>query len=167
MPKKKFREDLFYRLNTIQIEIPPLRERPDDILPLANHILTALCAKNDKVVNRFSTDAEESLLKYGWPGNVRELQNMISRAYYLSSSRVIQKGDLPLSVSGQAISLGEHMFELPYKDAKDYVLEKFEVEYLSHQLRKNNGNISQTANECGIDRRSIHRLINKYKLVVQ
>ena len=162
---KQFREDLFYRLNTIQIEIPPLRERTDDILPLANHFLNLLCSKNDKVVNRFSSDAEESLLIYGWPGNVRELQNMISRAFYLCSSRVIQKADLPISISGQTISLDEKMFNLSYKDAKDYVLEKFEIEYLTHQLRKNLGNISKTAIECGIDRRSIHRLINKYAIM--
>ncbi len=162
---KQFREDLFYRLNTIQIEIPPLRERTDDILPLANHFLNLLCSKNDKVVNRFSSDAEESMLIYGWPGNVRELQNMISRAFFLCSSRVIQTADLPISVSGQTISLDEKMFDLSYKDAKDYVLEKFEIEYLTHQLRKNSGNISKTAIDCGIDRRSIHRLINKYAIM--
>lgn len=163
--EKKIREDLYYRINTIQIAIPPLRERPDDILLLAHHFLNILCTKNDKAVNRFSSDAEDSLLKYGWPGNVRELQNMISRAFYLCSSRVIQKGDLPLTVSGQAISLDDKMFDLSYKEAKDYVLEKFEIEYLTHKLRHFNGNISQAAANCGIDRRSIHRLINKYKII--
>jgi two-component system, NtrC family, response regulator HydG len=164
--EKKFREDLYYRLNTIQVEIPPLRERNDDILPLANHFLTLLSTKNDKVVNGFSSDAEDSLIQYAWPGNVRELQNMISRAFYLCSGRVIQKGDLPISVSGQTISIDEKMFDLSYKDAKDYVLEKFEVEYLTHHLRQFNGNISKTAEHCGIDRRSIHRLINKYNLII-
>ncbi len=164
--EKKFREDLFYRLNTIQIEIPPLRDRTVDILPLANHFLNMLSSKNDRTVSRFSSDAEETLLKYAWPGNVRELQNMISRAFYLCSSRVIQRADLPISISGRAISLDDKMFDLAYKDAKDYVIEKFEIEYLTHQLRKNSGNISKTAIQCGIDRRSIHRLINKYNLII-
>ena len=164
--ESKFREDLYYRMNTIQIHIPPLRERIADILPLAYHYLNELGAKNNRSVQRFSTEAETALEHYAWPGNVRELQNMVSRAYYLCASRVIQKADLPLPDSGKKIALEEHMFELNYKEAKDYVLERFEVEYLTHQLRKNNGNISHTAQACGIDRRSIHRLINKYNLVV-
>ncbi len=164
--ESKFREDLYYRLNTIQIHIPPLRERTADILPLAYHYLNELSSKNNRLVQRFSSEAENALEQYTWPGNVRELQNMVSRAYYLCSSRIIQKADLPLPDSGKKIALEDHMFEMNYKEAKEYVLERFEVEYLTHQLRKNNGNISQTAQACGIDRRSIHRLINKYKLVV-
>jgi DNA-binding NtrC family response regulator len=162
----KFREDLYYRMNTIQIQVPPLRERIDDIPPLANHFLNELSAKNNRPVQRFSSEAEQALRQYSWPGNVRELQNMISRAYYLCSSRVIQKADLPLPDTGKKIALEDHMFDMAYKEAKDYVLERFEVEYLTYQLRKNDGNISRTAETCGIDRRSIHRLINKYKLVV-
>jgi len=164
--ESKFREDLYYRLNTIQIHIPPLRERTADILPLAYHYLNELSGKNNRLVQRFSSEAENALEQYNWPGNVRELQNMVSRAYYLCASRIIQKADLPLPDSGKKIALEDHMFDMNYKEAKEYVLERFEVEYLTHQLRKNNGNISQTAQACGIDRRSIHRLINKYKLVV-
>jgi transcriptional regulator with PAS, ATPase and Fis domain len=164
--ESKFRDDLYYRLNTIQIQIPPLRERTDDILPLAYHYLNELSAKNERSIQRFSSEAENALQHYPWPGNVRELQNMISRAYYLCSSRVIQKADLPLPDTGKKIALDDRMFNMDYKDAKEYVLEKFEVEYLTHQLRRNGGNISQTAAVCGIDRRTIHRLVNKYNLVV-
>jgi DNA-binding NtrC family response regulator len=163
----KFREDLYYRLNTIQIEIPPLRDRMDDILPLAYHCLTDLCTKNDNIVRRFSPEAEEALKNYAWPGNVRELQNIISRAFFLCSSKVIQKAELPIPYSEHSISLDHKMFDLSYKNAKEYVLEKFEIEYLTRQLRKNEGNISKTASECGIDRRSVHRLINKYNIVYQ
>jgi transcriptional regulator with PAS, ATPase and Fis domain len=163
--EEKFREDLYYRLNTIQIEITPLRERIDDILPLAYHFLNELSEKNEKEITNITGEAEESLKTYAWPGNVRELQNMISRAYFLSSSPVIDDSDLPLQTTNQAITLDQHMLDLPYKNAKDYVLEKFEVEYLSHLLKKHSGNISLAASDCGIDRRSIHRLINKYNIV--
>jgi DNA-binding NtrC family response regulator len=163
--EEKFREDLYYRLNTIPIDIKPLRERKDDILPLAYHFLNELSQKNDKQINKFTKEAEESLKTYSWPGNVRELQNMISRAYFLSSSAVIEDSDLPLPISQQVMTLDHHMLDLPYKKAKDYVLEKFEVEYLTNLLKKHSGNISLAALECGIDRRSIHRLINKYNIV--
>ncbi len=161
----KFREDLYYRLNTIQIEIPPLRDRIDDILPLAYHFLNEISQKNEKTIKKFTTDAEDLLKTYAWPGNVRELQNMISRAYFLCSSPIIEESDLPLPTSNQTITLDRQMLDLPYKNAKEYVLEKFEIEYLSHMLRKHRGNISHAAAECGIDRRSIHRLINKYNII--
>ena len=165
--EQKFREDLYYRLNTIQIEIPPLRERPDDIIPLAHHILAEICKKNDNITRKFTSEAEEVMTKYAWPGNVRELQNIISRAYFLCSSKIIDKQDIPLPISGRSISLDQKMFDLTYKEAKEYVLDKFEVEYLTYQLRKNEGNISRTADICKIDRRSIHRLIKKYNIVYQ
>ena len=165
--QQKFREDLYYRLNTIQIEIPPLRERTEDIIPIAYHILAEFCEKNDNISRKFSLEAEEVMKNYTWPGNVRELQNIISRAYFLCSSRIIDIQDIPLPVFDQSISLDQKMFDLSYKDAKEYVLEKFEVEYLTHQLRTNEGNISRTAEICEIDRRSIHRLIKKYNIVYQ
>ncbi len=165
--ERKFREDLYYRLNTIQIEIPPLRERKEDIMPLARHHLDELCVRNDRDVKIFSPEAEDALKSYDWPGNVRELQNMISRAYYLCSSDIVQKSDLPLPVSERSIKIDNKKMDQSYKEAKEYVIEKFEVEYLTHHLKKNKGNISRTAVACGLDRRSIHRIINKYNIVYQ
>ncbi len=162
----KFREDLFYRLNGIHIHVPPLRERTDDIMPLANHFLAEVCSRNDRIVNRFSGEAEKALLSYSWPGNVRELQNMINRAYFLCSDRIIQRGDLPIPMSRQSFCVEDEMLELPYKEAKEHILDRFEVAYLSHHLRLNNGNISKTAENCGLDRRSIHRLIKKYNIII-
>jgi DNA-binding NtrC family response regulator len=124
-----------------------------------------LAEKNEKPIKRFSSDAEESLISYAWPGNVRELQNMISRAYFLCSSPIIEKNDLPLPASNQVFSMERQMLGLSYKEAKDYVLEKFETEYLAYQLKKHEGNISKAAAECGIDRRSIHRLLSKYNIM--
>jgi len=165
--ERKFREDLYYRLNTIQIEVPPLRERTDDIMPLATHFMSNLCSNDDSLMRRFSTEAEEVLRSYSWPGNVRELQNIIGRTYFMSSSQIIKKDDLPLNFKSNDKRMPDEFISLEYKDAKDKVIEKFELEYLTHHLKINEGNITKTAEMCGLDRRSIHRLINKYNIIYQ
>jgi two-component system, NtrC family, response regulator HydG len=162
---KKFREDLYYRLNTIQIEIPPLRERPDDIMPLANCFISNLCSMEDSEPKKFSNEVEEILKNYSWPGNVRELQNIINRAFFLSSSPLIQKENLPLELASGNKKLNDEFLTPGYKEAKDKIIEKFELEYLTHHLKLNKGNITKTAENCGLDRRTIHRLINKYNII--
>lgn len=163
--EKKFREDLFYRLNTIMINIPPLRERTNDIVLLASHFMRELCFQNDKPEIKFSSEAIAALKSHPWPGNVRELQNMIGRAYYLCTSEIVQKSDLPLPISGDKLPMNNELLSLSYKNAKETMIEKFEIEYLSHHLKENKGNISKTAEVCGLDRRSIHRLIKKYDII--
>lgn len=163
--EKKFRKDLFYRLNTIQIEIPPLRERVDDIIPLSLHFMSNLCKRDSIPARRFSEEAENSLKSYSWPGNVRELQNVIERTYFLSSSNVINESEIPISLSKSDSILGDQLLSLNYKDARDQLLQNFEVEYITYYLKKNDGNITRTAEDCGLDRRSIHRLINKYNII--
>jgi DNA-binding NtrC family response regulator len=162
---KTFRQDLFYRLNTIRIHIPPLRERVDDIIPLAQYYMCELCNNGDSMKRKFSEDAERALREYSWPGNVRELQNVLGRAYYLCSTNTIEASDLPIHQTQNKISLDENLMALSYKDAKDNLLEKFEQDYLTYNLKKYKGNISQTALQCGIDRRSIHRLISKHNII--
>jgi len=103
----------------------------------------------------------------GSPGNVRELQNIIGRAYFLSSSKIIQKSDLPINIKANGRNISEEFLAPQYKEAKEIMIEKFEIEYLTHHLRINKGNITKTAESCGIDRRSIHRLINKYNIIYQ
>lgn len=163
--EKRFREDLYYRLDSIRINIPPLRDRQEDIIPLANHFIHNYCIRDDKPVKYFSRDAETVLINYSWPGNVRELQNVISRVYYLSTSDTIQKDDLPVNMVDAQQSIKSEFLTLQYKDAKDAITEKFELEFLTYHLKKNKGNISKTADACGLDRRSIHRLINKYNII--
>jgi len=160
--EKLFREDLFYRLSTIQIEIPPLRERVDDIIPIARYFVQEICRKEDVPVRKFSPDAEELLKQYTWKGNVRELQNIIGRTLYLCTDRVIRAKDLPISNQEK---MNTEALKMNYKKAKDKVLEKFEVEYLTHHLKKHSGNISHTAEACGMDRRTIHRLIKEYNII--
>jgi two-component system NtrC family response regulator len=160
-----FREDLFYRLATIEIDIPPLRDRVDDIMPLANHSIAEICKKEDEPLKRFSPEAEMILKSYSWPGNVRELQNIIGRMYYLCSGPLIRVEDLPIPISDKSDKISNKFLTLGYKIAKDRVLENFEVEYLTYHLKLNKGNISRTAELCGMDRRTIHRLIKEYNII--
>ena len=97
--EKRFREDLYYRLNTIRIDVPPLRERKEDIILLAKHFLADLCSRDDKPVPVISKEAETALKNYYWPGNVREVQNLIGRAYFLSSNGIVERADLPIPAS--------------------------------------------------------------------
>ena len=165
--ENRFRQDLYYRLNTFNLNIPPLRERKEDILPLIFDFMKELCQKNSKTIREFSSDAKEALINYSWPGNVKKKKNVISRSYFLCSNNIIQISDLPSNIVNKTVSIDEDILSLSYKDAKESVIEKFELQYLTYYLKKNKGNISQTAEECGIDRRSIHRLINKYNIVFE
>ena len=160
-----FREDLYYRLTAMTIDIPPLRERPEDILPIAIHILSSICKDNsgDKCI--FSQEAIEQLETYSWPGNVRELQNIIQHAYLLRSSELIMAEDLPISRRSIKSCIADNFLHLPYKDAKNKMLQEFEIAYLKHNLQKNDGNISKTAETCGMDRRTIHRLVKKEDII--
>ncbi|NOX38467.1 MAG: sigma-54-dependent Fis family transcriptional regulator [Calditrichaeota bacterium] len=159
------REDFFFRINTIQIQIPPLRERKEDIPILVEHFLHQLNQKYNRQITRIEPEAMERIKHYEWPGNVRELQNVIERTYYLANPPVIRAVDLPAYL-GQS---GYHRFKrhwenLSYKEAKEQVLATFEREYLKYQLDRHGWNISQTARACGLDRRTIHRLIKKFGL---
>ena len=159
------REDLYFRINTIQINVPPLRERGDDILLLIEHFLNNLNQKYHRQVTALEPAATEMLRKYDWPGNVRELQNIIERAYYLATPPAITSNDLPAHLqTPNSRQRGRDWNHLKYKEAKELVLEAFEKDYLKYQLEKYNWNISQTAEACAIDRRTIHRLINRFNL---
>lgn len=163
--KGDFREDLYYRLNVISIDLPPLRERIGDVPLLADHFLHEFAQAAGKIPEGISPDAMRLLEIYNWPGNVRELQNVISRAVALMTGEVIGPADLPGHVreNGTALS-GKVDTGLSFKDAKKRWLTSFEKEYLSNLLRRHNNNISRAAIEAGIDRKTIHRLLNKYRL---
>lgn len=161
-----FREDLYYRLVTLAVNIPPLRERKDDILPIAEHLLETVSRDENEGRCFFAYDAREQLESYSWPGNVRELQNVIQRAYLLRTSEAITAEELPIASSNKRSCITDDLLKLSYKEAKEKMLQEFEMSYLKHHLHKNNGNISRTAEECGIDRRTIHRLIKKEDIVI-
>jgi DNA-binding NtrC family response regulator len=165
--QNKFREDLYYRLSMFHIEIPPIRERTEDIILLAEHFLAEVCKKEDRGEKKLSVEAEEALKRYSWPGNIREIQNVIGRAYILCSNKIIDIDDLPLPLSNTTQKIDHKFLNPDYNSAKELILENFEIEYLTHHLKKNNGNISKTAQQCGMDRRTIHRLIKKYNIFYQ
>jgi len=130
-----------------------------------NTFLYNLYSKGQNKKRTFSTEAEEFLKTYSWPGNVRELQNVINRAFFLSSGDIISDSEIPLPTAKKEKIIDESILEADYKLAKDKIIERFEIEYLTFHLKKNNGNISKTADICGIDRRTVHRLITKYNII--
>ena len=159
------REDFFYRINTIHIRIPPLRDRAGDIPLLIQHFLDEFNLKYGRAIEAFEASALDVMQRYSWPGNVRELQNVIERTYYLADPPLIKRTDLPTYLTA---NLNNHKKEqwngLPYRQAKDQALEAFEQEYLTYQLEKYDWNISRTADSCNMNRRTLHRLINRYSL---
>lgn len=163
--KQILREDFYFRINTIHIHIPPLRERTEDIPLLINYFINELNNKYDRQITEIDSNTMEVLLKYEWPGNVRELQNIIERSYYLADPPVIRVADLPSHLKlANGKKQTRNWENLSYKEAKDRAIEQFEKDYLKYQLEKYQWNISRTAQECGLDRRTIHRLINKFNL---
>jgi DNA-binding NtrC family response regulator len=163
----RFREDLYYRINTFTIAIPPLKERRDDIPLLANHFLRHYGEQNQCLLAGIAPEAMERLVAHEWKGNVRELEHVIERALVLASGEQIQVEDLPLSIqaiSAEKSSAPRVYMDLPFKDAKAQLVEEFERRYIVEVLGKYQGNISRAAVHCGIDRRSLHRLLAKYKI---
>ncbi len=160
-----FREDLYYRLNVISIKLPPLRDRVGDAPLLADHFLREFASSSRNGPAGISSEAMKLLEEYAWPGNVRELQNVISRAVTLCAGDIINPEDLPEYIRASskpripAIKEGGS-----FKESKKRWLVDFEKDYLSDLLARNGNNISRAAKEAGIDRKTIHRLLNKYKL---
>lgn len=161
----KFREDLYYRLNVISLPLPPLRDRPGDIPILAYHFLRKYAAQSGKEIKGISPETLELLEAYPWAGNVRELQNVMERAVVLAEAEMINPVELPASLrlpqKAPAALVADH---LSLKKAKRQWLEAFEREYLVALLKKHQGNISQAAKTAGVDRKTIHRLIKRYRI---
>jgi two-component system response regulator GlrR len=149
----RLREDLFYRLNVISIELSPLRARRDDIPVLANHFIKKHAAVHGKLVS-LSPEALNTLKHYEWPGNIRELEHVIERAVIFAQEGVI--GELPqLGVTAERESLS-------FKEAKQKVVQEFEKQYLSDLLAAYNGNISKAASAAKKHRRAFVHLLRKY-----
>jgi len=149
--KGNFREDLFYRLNVVNISIPPLRERKDDILLLANYFLKKFCAQNNKKVFKLEKKVEQALLNYPWPGNVRELENLMERISILCDNETVTLEDLPSKILNNSI----------YKeDTKSPTFEEFTYPTLD-TLKKLNMNLKQLLDE--IENRLIIEALEKSK----
>ncbi len=154
----KFREDLYYRINTITIRVPALRERQEDVLPLAAHFLTHYCETLGKRISTITEAAQAALVSYSWPGNVRELRNVMERAVVLTSGPCITTENFP----GQ-------MLGFPAEEAgaaRDSKLEQMEKSMLLEVMRRNAGNVSSAARELGISRDTLRYRIRKYDIAV-
>ena len=154
----QFREDLLFRLNTVEIHLPPLRERREDIPTLAIHFLRRYASRYRRAVETFDPRALQSMAQYSWPGNVRELDHTIERAVLMCRTQEIQPGDLGLNLSRAAGStpMGQNLEELS--------LESVEAILIRKALQRFHGNISQAAEALGLSRGALYRRMEKYGL---
>lgn len=157
----RFREDLFYRLNVISINLPPLRDRPEDIEPLAHHFLRRFASRMAKDIHTISPDGLEALQSYGWPGNVRELENVMERAVILTNGSAITADVIPLrNATTAAIQQ-----TLPAARPAMVALEEMERQHIEAVLKGHNYNKSRTAEVLNISRRTLDRRIADFGLM--
>jgi two-component system response regulator AtoC len=155
----KFREDLFFRLRVVEIELPPLRERTGDIPLLAYAFLKEFAQENGKPVNDFTADALEAMMNFSWPGNVRELRTAIEHAVVLSRGDRIALRDLPSSVRGSgAVNEGRLL------QGKDLTVKDAEKQLIIRALKETAGNRTRAAQKIGMSRRTFHRKLHDYHL---
>ncbi|MEQ8577815.1 MAG: sigma-54 dependent transcriptional regulator [Balneola sp.] len=150
-----FRQDLLFRINTIEIQLPPLRDRKEDIEALTNHFIKLYSKKYKKEVNGCSKETITKLEKHSWPGNVRELQHSVERAVIMSETNTLLPGDFLLTQ--ETNDTEQVVFD-------DYNLEEVEKMVLRKALKKHEGNISKAADELGLTRASLYRRMDKYGL---
>jgi DNA-binding NtrC family response regulator len=156
---ERFRPDLLFRLNTVEINIPPLRERIDDILPIARHYAALYSRKYGGAPRRFSAAAEKAMLEYAWPGNVRALRHAVERAIILADDLVLTPSDLQLEQTapppgGGTVSIAPTILNL----------DQLERETIQKALRKHGFNISRAASELGLTRASLYRRMEKHDI---
>ena len=151
----EFREDLYYRLGVVTIEVPPLRNRSDDVLLLANYFVRKSCQEMNKSVAKFDASALQAIVEYDWPGNVRELENKIMRAVVMGQGRIIRGEDLDLPC--------ERLLNGEQQTLKE-VRENLERDFVCRALLTNNWNIARTAEQIGVTRPTMYDLMKKYDL---
>ena len=177
----EFREDLFYRINVVDIPLPPLRERKGDVTLLAHTFLRKF-TDGRPGPRAFSAEALTLLEAYEWPGNVRELRNVVERACALTDGETISPGDLPTHLADSTDSLAtdgespaaetagapalaaDETLGLTLKEAKERWIGQLEASYVAELLRREGGNVSQAARAAGVDRKTLHRLLNKHRM---
>jgi DNA-binding NtrC family response regulator len=151
----RFREDLLYRLNTVEVRLPPLRERRDDIPLLATHFLREQAKKYAKEAQEFSPAAMSALLEHSWPGNVRELRHAVERAVLMSQGRMVTDEDLALRAKSDGASPSA-LEDMTLEDAERFLIRK--------SLARYDGNVSKAADALGLSRSALYRRIQYYGL---
>ena len=151
----KLREDLYYRISAINVYLPPLRERHEDILPLANSFLKRFAAQANRVITGFSPAAAEVLRRFDWPGNVRQLQNEVQRAVLMSEGKVIEAHDLAINHSSAPVVDDQATANLT-------LMEAMERNTIVQILRETHNNKLETAKRLGIGRQTLYNKIKNY-----
>lgn len=157
-----FREDLYYRLNVVPVHIPPLRERREDILLIANGFVKKFAAKNNKPIDGISAEAEEMLLNYPFPGNVRELEHAIERAVILGNGKKIKPADLPEDIRNFYKEGLKTAIKISYSESLTKAIGEFEKEYILRAIEGTNGNKTLAAERLGISRKTLWEKCKNY-----
>ena len=153
-----FREDLFYRLNVLTLEVPPLRERREDILELARYFLQSTSKRLGRKGCTISKEVGERLIAYSWPGNVRELENVMERAVALAAGEALEEADLPEELRDESAAVEGLKAVRQFSQAK----EQFEKDYLLEALEQCGGNMTSTAQATGIPRQNLYLKLKKH-----
>ena len=148
----RFREDLYYRINTMHLHLPALRERPDDIVPLSERFLAAFAAKYHRSVAGIAPDAAAKLRAHAWSGHIRELQNTVEKAVILSEGRLLQAGDLSLETPSRAV------------ETVGQTLDAAEERTIREAMARCGGNLTLVAKELGISRPTLYSKLKKYDI---
>jgi DNA-binding NtrC family response regulator len=166
MREKRFREDLFYRLNVVRIDLPTLNERKSDIPLLAYYFLQRYTDLYHKDIKRISPKAMHVLMSHEYPGNVRELENIMERGIIFCMSEELQAEDLFIESEFESVcpDLNHFAAEMSFKDAKERMIQKFHSQYIRTLLEKSSGNISRAAEMAGIQRQYLHRLMKEVEI---
>jgi Nif-specific regulatory protein len=160
--QKKFRQDLYFRINVVSLELPPLRERGDDVVLLAEHFLDEFCRRGHRKRLKISAAARKRLEAHNWPGNVRELRNLMERLAYLHPGERVEAEDLAfiLATAGEGPALVG--LDLPLSQATD----TFQIEYIKKNIERARGNMSEAAKRMGLHRSNLYRKMRQLGMQV-
>ena len=156
MENHVFREDLYYRLKVVPLDMPPLRDRKEDIIPLAQYFLKKSCLEHRKPQMTMSAEAEGALLMHPWPGNVRELENLVNRSVVLSPRQVLKPSDLGFALD-----------QIPTDVNLKFARKAIEKDFVQKALYRNGGIVSRAARELGVSRVNLYELIDKYEIHIK
>jgi DNA-binding NtrC family response regulator len=161
----EFREDVYYRLNVLPIKLPALREHPEDIPLIANHLLEKHCLLLDKPSKVISAELMDIFLQKTWEGNVRQMENVIIQGILFSSTDEIKPRDVNLNDPQKPARQVVHADNnLPYRAAKEKFLREFNHSFIGQLLEANNGNVSQAARQCGLERQALQQIMRRYHI---
>lgn len=163
--QREFREDLYCRLNVLPIELPPLRERQEDIPLIASHLLARHCAKLDQPLKRLSPQLLDYLMAHTWPGNVRELENCLIQGIMFSAGEEITPADIgQRGAATKPATVKTEMAGRPYKEAKDQSLNHFNQTFIGNLLATHKGNVTHAAKACGLERQALQQIMRRYDI---